>query len=101
MEFHTTNNVIYPFQSLTGTIHTVNTIKNETNQNIVSIPHRYDSHILMTKLGAGYGASFNPSQVRFTPEQLSHCNLKVAFVSIPHRYDSHNIRGERLEVQII
>nr|WP_234696791.1 hypothetical protein [Candidatus Kryptobacter tengchongensis] len=58
--------IVIEFQSLTGSIHTVIKILIQNGTIIVSIPHRYDSHMGKSCLYRG-----------------------TIRVSIPHRYDSH------------
>ena len=76
------------FQSLTGSIHTQ--LKDFPNftKDIVSIPHRFNSHTFLTIVALRHSSSFNPSQVQFTQtREKARGNPKG--VSIPHRFNSH------------
>ena len=55
------------FQSLTGSIHTYLTNPHDCLAYIVSIPHRFNSHMSSCSTTHFSTQRFNPSQVQFTP----------------------------------
>ena len=69
------NKFLSPFQSLTGSIHTVK-VENQKMEFMVS---------------------FNPSQVQFTQFLIDEIKFNEVYVSIPHRFNSH---GEYLKGKI-
>jgi len=100
------------FQSLTGTIHTVTTVDPTEDIQEVSIPHRYDSHLVTPLVPSFFprfqsltGTIHTPISLRWklllsqfqsltgtihTQNSVSY-TVSSKFVSIPHRYDSHPV----------
>ena len=83
------NDAIYGFQSLTGSIHTLENLTDFLETKDVSIPHRFNSHPKMIVI------ALNSLYVSIPHRFNSHSQAEIQYpiiyvnVSIPHRFNSH------------
>ena len=80
----------FAFQSLTGSIHTEKDEHLKVYLFVVSIPHRFNSHVYCEVEDFTQENCFNPSQVQFTQFLIDEIKFNEVYVSIPHRFNSHN-----------